>query len=260
MLSNLKIVISTDNSSYSHRLISTLRDMGIKVITLKPDLYKLRASLDEHQPDAVIVDIDNATNINIETLSKYIQSLDKVPQLFALYTYETAELDKIKKLDKIISVEMPTGFAFLCDKIKCLQSACWLSPSDIYLEVRNKLFEVFKLLNVSNNMLGYSYLRNAIHIAICSDDGSLNFSKQVYSELATKYNTTAYCIERAIRTAIKNSWEKTPSNIKALFFDVELLNNPDKPTNSEFILTLSDYIRSEYNDYVNQPKIDLTTH
>lgn len=85
-------------------------------------------------------------------------------------------------------------------------------------------------------------------------NGKFNFSKDIYPKIAEKYEISAASVERAIRVSISNSWKRTNENIRRMFFNRNSLKNYNKPTNSEFILTISDYIKSEFSDFLDEVK------
>ena len=68
-------------------------------------------------------------------------------------------------------------------------------------------------------------------------------TKELYPELADKYNTTISRVERAIRHAIEVSWNRGDLDIMEEIFGHSVDIDRAKPTNSEFIVTIADKLK-----------------
>lgn len=100
-------------------------------------------------------------------------------------------------------------------------------------------------LGIPAHLKGYQYLRTAI--TMCVDDMELigSVTKLLYPELAKKYATTVQKIERAIRNAIEVSWERGNSELFEKLFGYSNSSEHNRPTNSEYIASVADYVRLE---------------
>ena len=89
-----------------------------------------------------------------------------------------------------------------------------------------------------------------------SNDGSISMiydnptiiggiTKELYPELATKFDTTVSRVERAIRHAIEVSWNRGNWDYMEEIFGHSVDIDKAKPTNSEFIVTVADKLRLE---------------
>ncbi len=106
--------------------------------------------------------------------------------------------------------------------------------------------ENLRSIGVPPHIKGYQYLRKAIIMCV-SDITVLDFiTKQLYPDIAKMFNTTSDRVERAIRHAIETAWVRGKSSIVEEVFGYSNLNNI-RPTNSEFIATVSDKIRLGLN-------------
>lgn len=72
-------------------------------------------------------------------------------------------------------------------------------------------------------------------------------TKELYPSIAKKYNTTASRVERAIRHAIEVSWNRGNWQLMEDIFGHSVDIDKAKPTNSEFIVTVADKLRLEFN-------------
>ncbi len=101
-------------------------------------------------------------------------------------------------------------------------------------------------LGIPAHLRGYQYLRSAVQM--CAEDMELvgSVTKLLYPDLAKMYRTTDQKIERAIRNAIEVSWERGNSALFEQLFGYCNSKEYSRPTNSEYIATVADYIRLKY--------------
>ena len=77
-------------------------------------------------------------------------------------------------------------------------------------------------------------------MAVDSPEIINKITKELYPNIATKYETSASKVERAIRHAIEVAWNRGRiENINSLF-GVKVYSNNEKPTNGEFIALVAD--------------------
>lgn len=100
-------------------------------------------------------------------------------------------------------------------------------------------------LGIPAHLKGYQYLRTAI--TMCVEDMELigSVTKLLYPELAKQYMTTVQKIERAIRNAIEVSWERGNGELFEKLFGYSNSVEHNRPTNSEYIASVADYVRLE---------------
>ena len=70
-------------------------------------------------------------------------------------------------------------------------------------------------------------------------------TKELYPELAHKFNTTVSRVERAIRHAIEVAWARGEQQAVERIFGYTISAAKGKPTNSEFIAMIADKLRLE---------------
>ncbi len=112
----------------------------------------------------------------------------------------------------------------------------------------NHISDILKNLCVTPNYNGYTYLREAIKIALNQPISSRGFSTKIYPLIAEKFEVSSASIERNIRTAINKSWDRASTDIKADMFGLFAANKQWKPTNSEYILIIADMINRDYGN------------
>ena len=71
-------------------------------------------------------------------------------------------------------------------------------------------------------------------------------TKELYPDIARKFSTTVSRVERAIRHAIEVSWNRGDWDLMEEVFGNSVDIDKAKPTNSEFIATVADKLRLEF--------------
>ena len=90
-------------------------------------------------------------------------------------------------------------------------------------------------------------MREAIIRVINNIDLINQITKELYPEIAEKYDTTPSRVERAIRHAIEVAWGRGNQEVVQSIFGYTISANKGKPTNSEFIAMIADKLRIELN-------------
>ena len=111
-----------------------------------------------------------------------------------------------------------------------------------------RIVGILKNLGVPANINGYYYLRYAIALMM-ADISLLNgITKRLYPMVAKKFNTSASKAERCIRHAVERGWDRGDINLQNKIFGYTVDANRGKPTNSEFISGVADYLNMEVED------------
>ncbi|MDD5865236.1 MAG: sporulation transcription factor Spo0A [bacterium] len=97
-------------------------------------------------------------------------------------------------------------------------------------------------LGIPSHIRGYKYIRDGILIIYNNESVSL-VTKEIYPQIALKYETTPSRVERAIRHAIEVSWIRGDINLMEDLFGFSVSCEKSKPTNSEFLTTIADRIK-----------------
>ena len=122
--------------------------------------------------------------------------------------------------------------------------------SKINVYHNNLEISVTKLLHglgVPSHIKGYQYIREGVLLMYEKPDIVGAITKELYPEIATRFSTTVSRVERAIRHAIEVSWNRGDLDLMDEIFGHSVDYDRAKPTNSEFIVTVSDKLRLEFN-------------
>ena len=115
--------------------------------------------------------------------------------------------------------------------------------NDVIYTISNLLHS----LGMPSHIKGYQYIRESILMMYDNPDMVGGITKEIYPEIADKYDTTSSRVERAIRHAIEVSWNRGDYDLMEEIFGNSVDYDRAKPTNSEFIATLADKLRVDKN-------------
>ena len=102
-------------------------------------------------------------------------------------------------------------------------------------------------LGIPSHIKGYQFLRDAVNMLFENPDIIGGITKELYPELANRYNTTVSRVERSIRHAVEVSWNRGDIKLMETIFGHSVDIDRAKPTNSEFIVTIADKLRLDFH-------------
>ena len=112
-------------------------------------------------------------------------------------------------------------------------------------DLKISITRILHELGIPSHIKGYQYIREAIDIIYNNPDVIGGITKELYPELAKKFDTTVSRVERAIRHAIEVSWNRGSWDLMEEIFGHSVDIDKAKPTNSEFIVTIADKLKLE---------------
>lgn len=110
-------------------------------------------------------------------------------------------------------------------------------------QVDLSITRILHSLGIPSHIKGYQYIRDGIHMMYKQPSLIGGITKELYPEIALKYETTSSRVERAIRHAIEISWNRGDYDLMEDIFGHSVDYDKAKPTNSEFIATVADKLR-----------------
>jgi len=118
-----------------------------------------------------------------------------------------------------------------------------LHHNNIQIAITNILHQ----LGIPSHIKGYQYIRDGVSMIFDNPNMIGGITKELYPELASKFDTTVSRVERAIRHAIEVSWNRGNWDLMEEIFGNSVDIDRAKPTNSEFIVTVADKLRLDYH-------------
>ncbi len=112
-------------------------------------------------------------------------------------------------------------------------------------DLKQAITTLLHSLGIPSHIKGYMYIRDGIDLMYNKPSMIGAITKELYPEIADKYDATTSRVERAIRHAIEVSWSRGDYDLMEEIFGHSVDYDRAKPTNSEFIATLADKLRLE---------------
>ena len=203
----------------------------------------------QRSPDLVITEIVLKGKDGFELIENS-QKLENAPKFFVLSSLsQETFVEKAMQLGAVYYMAKPFEASNLT---KRLYDVVQNLPSNQYAqkakkELDEKITNIFITVGIPAHIKGYQFLREAIEMAIDNPEIIISITKKLYPSIASRFETTASKVERAIRHAIEVAWNRGKiENINALF-GVKVYSDNEKPTNGEFIALVADKMLLESN-------------
>lgn len=104
-------------------------------------------------------------------------------------------------------------------------------------------------IGVKHSLKGYGYIISAVEKCLENRSKLINVIKGLYTEIAEENGDTVWSVERSIRHAIEVTWTNGNTNAINKIFVYTVSVEKGKPTNSEFIALITDFV-SLYGDEI----------
>ena len=164
-------------------------------------------------------------------------------------SYNTVEVIR-KVSDYGVNYYMLKPFDFIDLEKRILELFDKKESKNIDLRYNNIQMSITKILHelgIPSHIKGYQYIREGVSIIFERPETIGGITKELYPELALKFDTTVSRVERAIRHAIEVSWNRGDWNLMEEIFGNSVDIDKAKPTNSEFMVTIADKLRLDYH-------------
>lgn len=104
-------------------------------------------------------------------------------------------------------------------------------------------------IGVKHSLKGYGYIISAVEKCLENRSKLISIIKGLYTEIAEENSDTVWRVERSIRHAIEVTWTNGNTNAINKIFGYTFSVEKGKPTNSEFIALITDFV-SLYGDEI----------
>lgn len=149
----------------------------------------------------------------------------------------------ISSMERILKILEEEEATKVPDKASPIEKA--ELPAKIEVDEKD-VTELLKKLGMPAHIKGYYYIRTAIMMCVANPELLDAITKKLYPEVAKAHATTWSRAERAIRHAIEVSFDRINPDIYAEVFQYTVSADKGKPTNSEYISAIVDYIIMNY--------------
>ena len=109
--------------------------------------------------------------------------------------------------------------------------------------IDTKISNILKEVGVSPSLKGYRYIITAVKEVLRDENVLEGVTKILYPCIARIHRSTSQRVEKAIRYAIEVAWSRNEASRLKNEFKYVIYEGKTRPTNSEFIAILSQYIK-----------------
>lgn len=251
---DVRLLVVDDNES----LVQMLKDYfegheKIKIVKVAHDgesaIKLIEESKDEF--DAILLDLIMPKKDGLYVLEQLKSKNINKPVIVGTSFNADETINKVSKYNPKHFVLKPFDMVDLEEKIMDTVNDMQDSKSKLNLYHNNLEISVTKLLHglgVPSHIKGYQYIREGVILMYEKPEIVGAITKELYPEIANRFDTTVSRVERAIRHAIEVSWNRGDIELMEEVFGHSVDYDRAKPTNSEFIVTVSDKLRLEFNN------------
>lgn len=267
MNEKIKVLIADDNYDFAVTLKKFLsKDDEIEIVGVAGDGEDAYAQIISKTPDIVLLDVimPHLDGIGVlEQLSK-IQLIKRPICIMVSAVGQDKITQKAISLGAEYYIVKPFDITLLIQRIKDVkyfkpeeQNQDFVVGKELkaqYIRIENEsdkenlealVTNIIHEVGVPAHIKGYQYLREAIIMVVNNINMINQITKELYPEIAYKFNTTPSRVERAIRHAIEVAWGRGDQKTVESIFGYTVNAQKGKPTNSEFIAMIADKLRLE---------------
>ena len=261
---NLKILILDEQASFKEPCKERLLKAGYRNIETTSDPFLALDQIKREMVSVVIFDVILSEIDGIEFMSRIAaMDLRKKPMLIVCSAISIdSVISRMISLGADYYMIKPLSFDVLTERIdmlfpdesdggkqKIFSKKPVLSREDLEFELEKRVTAVISEIGIPAHVKGYHYLRYAILMSIKSPDSINAVTKIIYPTIAKEFKTSPSRVERAIRHAIEVAWGRGNIDTLDSLFGYSIDDNRGKPTNSEFIAIIADFIRLESREF-----------
>lgn len=268
MNEKITILVADDNAEFAKTLTNYIeKEEDMEVVGIAKDGNEAVKMIENVEPDIALLDVIMPHLDGLGVLEKVVElNINKKPTCIMLSAVGQDKItQRALELGANYYVVKPFDISLLIKRIKEIknyrvsQFRTGVQSKEIkapYIEIRNDrryekdslealVTNVIHEVGVPAHIKGYQYLREAIMMVINDIEVINQITKQLYPDIAKKFNTTPSRVERAIRHAIEVAWGRGQTDVVESIFGYTVSAVKGKPTNSEFIAMISDKLRLE---------------
>ena len=246
MCKSMKVLISDDGSDFSEACRNALTQKGYHVVCCGREGGCVLSLIQDECPDVVVM---NLYMRQMDALSVLENLGENRPRLIILLTpfidSVTSQIFAQRKQDtsNCHPMLLPVRLDALLKRIDRLCTMQQSDPSAQDMQMTRMLTDLLHRFGMPAHISGHTYLRCSIELAIENPNILRGITTQLYPKLAKQFHSTPSRVERAIRHAIEIAWTRGDISLLEQVFSYTVSDSRGRPTNSEFIAMLADYVR-----------------
>lgn len=262
MTNQIKVLIGNDSVDCGMAWAGALKSAGMYAITRRCDGNSVLNSIKSEAPDAAVLEAKMPFCDAIEVIRRLKVEKKYVPNVIIVSNESDPALEREAAALGATFTQKPVDPQYLVSTINRL---CGLTETPAEektddTELEFAVTEIIHQVGIPAHIKGYHYLRTAIMLSVNNDEMINSITKLLYPTVAKQYQTTSSRVERAIRHAIEIAWDRGDIDILTKIFSYTVHTSRGKPTNSEFIALIADYLRLKFKQKSAQSMVVASYH
>ena len=198
----------------------------------------------ELRPDVLVMDV-MLPGVDGLNLLRRLKRESLMPPTVVLASFLPNWLgDALCRLGVADFLAKPCLLTELTQRIRCAAEGQPRKSSETEAYVREALLA----FGIPANLDGYRYLRYAVSLVMDDRELLRGITKVLYPAVARRFGTTSICVERSMRSAIRQGWERGDAERRALFFGSAAAALTGPPGNAKFLSTMVEFLQSGYEN------------
>ena len=243
---HFKLVIVQSSEQQAYRTAELFEAFGCEIVAVGrsgTDAIKLTQ---KYRPDALVMDAflpgyncDELVDIlecqSVDHIVKIALSDEHNDRIAEDFLNNGGDLFLMQPLDYAYTVRRIEKYRAIRLRQIAMNGACSV--------VRNctQKFQMRMKMPIAIN--GFVYLQDAVELGIEQPEALRNVTAVLYPAIAAQHRVPPACVERCIRTAIEQTFERGDMDFLYPHFGHAVRANTGKPTNSEFIAILTEMVK-----------------
>ncbi len=250
----LKIILAEENSTFATECKMLLEERGHNVITTEKNGLSVLEKVKTEHADVLLMDAFLQQIDALGVLQKMCEmTFENRPRVMIISSSNSTKLlQELMCAGADYCFLKPFDVANMIERIE--QIAQWNDEENSYIltgtndenDIEMTISDILHQIGVPAHIKGYEYLRTAIAMVAENSELIHSVTKVLYPTVAKKYGTTSSRVERAIRHAIEVAWDRGDVDVLNSYFGYTIQSSRGKPTNSEFIAMISDFLRYKW--------------
>ena len=242
-MDNRKLLLAEGNEELAMALEEGLR--GRYTLRMCRDGQTALQLVHTFRPDILVLDLMLPGLDGISILQKITEE-DLRPMVLATSRYYSDYIvEAMERFGVGYLIVKPCDAQATIDRIGDLTSRI-RQPRITRPDPRDAVSNLLRHLRMRGKLKGFRYLREAI--VLMAQDPDQAITKELYTEVARRFNTGHKQVERCIRTAIDEAWQVRDERVWLQYFPYGAGNQPVRPSNGEFIARLAQCVQWEETD------------
>ena len=246
MNKQLNVILANENIEETDSLTKALIDKNINVVAETNNGAELKTLIDSHpEVQVVVLDLLLPNKDGFAVMEEVATEHKNIKFVVTTALSSNTFVQKALDLGAEYYMLKPIDANLLAKRLEEVVSPkasniSQVSTSPKTRELEEKITNIFITVGIPAHIKGYQFLREAIKMAIKKPDIINSITKELYPSIASKFDTSASKVERAIRQAIEVAWNRGKIENINNIFGIKVYTNNEKPTNGEFIALVAD--------------------